>query len=134
MSREHFGYQAPVTLVGVSLRAKECDFSLKESGIYLVQNSPLRHQLLKRPLVLRPVVRLAVGIPNLRARSEHGLVVVGNSRDSIKEKSKVGILREPCELPDTILPDVNQPLYTSLLKKPEKLFRILLREADGEYR
>jgi len=33
MPREHFAYQAPVTLVGFSLRAKERDFSLKERGI-----------------------------------------------------------------------------------------------------
>ena len=131
---QHFRHQATMTPVRFSLRAKKRHFSFKGGRIHVIQNSPLHHQFPKRLLELRPVARLAVGSPNLRAGSEDGLIVIGDSQDSIKEEGKVGILRKSGELSDAVLPDVNQLLHSGLAKKPEEFLRGLLGEADGENR
>jgi len=131
---QHFRHQATMTLIGFSLRAQKRHSSFKRGGIHAIQNSPLPHQFPKRLRELRPVARLAVGSPNLDAGGEDGLIVVGDSQDSIEEEGQVGVLRKSGELSDAVLPDVNQLLHLGLLKKPEEFLRRLLGEADSENR
>jgi hypothetical protein len=83
---------------------------------------------------LCPVASFPIGNPDFRTGGEDGLIVICDSRDSIQEEGKVRILRESCELADTVLSDIDQFPDLGVLKETKELLGRLLGESDGQNR
>src|ERR1700686_2620557 len=120
-----------MTAFGPRLGAKERYPSAKAGKIQALRNVAIAHQLKKRFLVGRPVLRGAVRIANFWTGCEARFVRVGNSRDAVQEKREVRKFGEAGKLADAILADVNQLLHAGLLEEGEEFFRGFSRKADG---
>ncbi len=132
MSLKHFCDEASMAFLGPWLGAKQRDFSFEIFRFHLPQHFPLLHQFEKRLFILRPVTRLAISVADFRARCEERLVLVADAQNAIEEERKIGILREPRQLADAVLPNVYDLSNSGLLKKAEKFLCRLLGEPDRE--